>query len=473
MRPLRSLRRDVPRGVAAAVERALSSRPDDRFIDVTTFSAALARKFDPEQTLRDPRAWLGALVVGVAVVVCAWAGVDLPNPWAADRVRAEAIATRGEISALRERMTSWQRDLAARLNRAERGDAAESPLLESIDASARRSVFESPDLVSLEGQLDLADDLLEREDGAAARDAFVAARQSLESMLALLVGLEPVARARADALHEAADWLQAQAEHGDPVNPAGADAELALQAGERALAARDVEGAQREFARAVERYRTAIAEAPRLAAATRDEARREEIASFRVAASGLLVPISGKNLSFSIDRTEVSVGDYRRCVDLGGCKTPAVGPECNWKRSGSDDHPMNCVRPREAAAFCEFAGKRLPTDPEWEQAAQGADGRVFPWGSEPASCERAVVGDPNPRNRDGCGRDSTWPVGSKAQDRSPYGVLDLAGNVAEWTTAGALRGGDWIHPARFAHIVTRRNGNSDSAGLHWGFRCAK
>ncbi|RME42376.1 MAG: hypothetical protein D6795_21035, partial [Deltaproteobacteria bacterium] len=146
--------------------------------------------------------------------------------------------------------------------------------------------------------------------------------------------------------------------------------------------------------------------------------------------------------AFWIDETEVTVADFGRCVAAGACEVPPSGGSCNWGRSDREDHPVNCVSWFAAKDYCSWAGKRLPTEAEWEKAARGGcefgndpdrcepglDDRRYPWGQAPPTCDRAVFDD----GVDGCGRGSTWPVGSLPAGASPYGLLDMAGNVAEW-----------------------------------------
>ena len=128
-----------------------------------------------------------------------------------------------------------------------------------------------------------------------------------------------------------------------------------------------------------------------------------------------------------VDAHEVTVGDYRACVERGLCKRPPTGPGCNFPDAARDRHPINCVDWYEASRFCESNQKRLPTAPEWQLAARGTDGRIYPWGDQPPSNQLCWQGRP------GALRARTCEVGSVGSSASPYGLLDLAGNVAEWT----------------------------------------
>jgi sulfatase modifying factor 1 len=147
---------------------------------------------------------------------------------------------------------------------------------------------------------------------------------------------------------------------------------------------------------------------------------------------------------YAIDRYEVTVADFRRCVQAGGCDASGMSGfadaadnfdwvYCNWSKEGKDDHPINCVSWKQASSYCGWADKRLPTEAEWEKAARGTDQRTYPWGDEMISCEYAVTNETGKPGDKGCGRDSTYPVGSKPKGASPYGVQDIVGNVWEWT----------------------------------------
>ncbi len=153
--------------------------------------------------------------------------------------------------------------------------------------------------------------------------------------------------------------------------------------------------------------------------------------------------------AFYIDKTEVTVSAYKACVSAGSCTAPDpydASSNCNWRWSGRDSHPINCVDFSQAKAYCSNASKRLPTEAEWEKAARGTDGRIYPWGNQAPSCALTIWGDGS--NTDGCGLDSTWPVGSKPAGASFYGALDLAGNVWEWTS-------DWYDAGYYSKSPSR------------------
>jgi len=197
---------------------------------------------------------------------------------------------------------------------------------------------------------------------------------------------------------------------------------------------------------------------------------------------------------YRIDRHEVTVKNYRKCVDFGGCAEPGVFSDCNWRSSGRDEYPVNCVSWHQANDYCQWAGKRLPTEAEWEKAARGTDGRRYPWGNGPASCSLAVF---DSGSIAGCGKESTWPVCTKEAGNSPYGLCDMAGNVSEWVAdwygsdfysssarwnpggpssgeAKVLRGGSWNSGERGLRPSNRRE-SAPASTMRYnnvGFRCA-
>ena len=143
--------------------------------------------------------------------------------------------------------------------------------------------------------------------------------------------------------------------------------------------------------------------------------------------------------AFNIDKYEVTVGQYEKCVNAGKCKTPKTGGYYNWGKSGRRNHPINGVSWHDAKSYCGFIGKRLPTEAEWEKAATWENGRKYkyPSGKNTISCNDAVMDDGNKYggyDSDGCGKNSTWPVGSKPKEIN--GTFDMAGNLWEWVETG-------------------------------------
>jgi formylglycine-generating enzyme required for sulfatase activity len=142
--------------------------------------------------------------------------------------------------------------------------------------------------------------------------------------------------------------------------------------------------------------------------------------------------------AYAIDRREVTVAEYRRCVEAGACDVgPLVAGDGRYLRGV---WPMANVTWQDAADYCAWRGARLPTEAEWEKAARGDDGRTYPWGedlpdSELLNFSRSLVG-------------GTMPVGSYPAGASPYGALDMAGNVEEWVA-------DWYDPNYYAESSER------------------
>ena len=132
------------------------------------------------------------------------------------------------------------------------------------------------------------------------------------------------------------------------------------------------------------------------------------------------VPYHAVTLSaFEIDETEVTQRRYAACVEDRACTSPAG----SFDPSGTPELPVVFVDWTQADAYCRWADRRLPTEAEWEAAARGGDGRLYPWGNDVPDCARANV--------TGCG-DATKPVGSHPDGASVYGALDMAGNALEW-----------------------------------------
>jgi formylglycine-generating enzyme required for sulfatase activity len=195
------------------------------------------------------------------------------------------------------------------------------------------------------------------------------------------------------------------------------------------------------------------------------------------------------NLSaFWIDRTEVSNAMYARCVKDRKCAPPVNPRDKNpyYNNPRFANYPVVYIRWDNARDYCKWAGRRLPTEAEWEKAARGTDGRTYPWGED----------DPNPSllNYDN-NIGGPLPVNSYPLGASPYGVLNMAGNVREWVNdwynwsyyfrtvlinprgpirgeSRSLRGGAFDDSVRQITVYNRFNHFPYSAGNDRGFRCA-
>lgn len=179
--------------------------------------------------------------------------------------------------------------------------------------------------------------------------------------------------------------------------------------------------------------------------------------------------------AFYIDKTEVTAANYQACVLANRCRRPKYGKLYNGKVSERSLHPINGVTWKDAWTYCRWKGLRLPTEEEWEKAARGTDGRIYPWGESAEAAQLANVA----QEQDGF--INTAPVGSFPDGASPFGLLDMAGNVWEWTmsrhkpngTNRIIRGGSWYGQPRSARVYTRVVGPPKGRAADVGFRCAK
>lgn len=190
---------------------------------------------------------------------------------------------------------------------------------------------------------------------------------------------------------------------------------------------------------------------------------------------------------FWIDKTEVTVGAYRACVERGACpKLERTSSLCTYDL-GDPLLPVNCVPWAAAQIHCVAVGKRLPREVEWELAARGTTPIRYPWGGGGAGCGQANT-LANDKSQRSCAK-GPMRVGSRPSNASPFGILDMSGNVEEWVEdwytetvseasprAGAshvLRGGGWLTPPSRAKTTSRNWGSVREAGPNVGFRCAK
>jgi formylglycine-generating enzyme required for sulfatase activity len=194
--------------------------------------------------------------------------------------------------------------------------------------------------------------------------------------------------------------------------------------------------------------------------------------------------------AFDLDLTEVTVAQYSQCVHAGACvaapgvvQWPGVTSDdqqlskdmCNEDRPDRQDHAVNCVDWHMADAYCRWAGKRLPTEEEWEYAACGGD------------CNEAMKGKLGRAIARGAAR---WPYTSRVASAwpGPFGLYDMAGNVWEWTASAycpydhpgcgdprrVVRGGSWsVIDFLFVRLTDRSPGDPSTRNTNVGFRCAR
>jgi formylglycine-generating enzyme required for sulfatase activity len=207
--------------------------------------------------------------------------------------------------------------------------------------------------------------------------------------------------------------------------------------------------------------------------------------------------------AYEIDQFEVTTVQY-----LKYALAKDLPPLIDWQYDGGNfqetmaSHPVMHVSWADADAYCKWAGKRLPTEAEWEKAARGEDGRIYPWGNQPAGLSRANFGRTGLSGpvRDRPERLVLYPpiISVDKYDNAvgPYGTFQMAGNVAEWVadwydkdyyktapdrnpkgpengTQKSFRGGGWIDSTPSVRGA-QRNGTDPSTKMNWmGFRCAR
>ena len=193
--------------------------------------------------------------------------------------------------------------------------------------------------------------------------------------------------------------------------------------------------------------------------------------------------------TFFMDKYQVSVGQYARFLEATSQEAPPDWSIMN--RSQHQKRPIANVDWPEAKAYCTWAGKRLPTEAEWEKAARGTDGRTYPWGNEHPTKFFANVSRDNWNNHS-----ALTPVGTFEGGKSPYGIYDMAGNVWEWVNdwydpdyyktspsknptgpstgeSKVIRGGSWGSGPEALRSADREIHVPSFRGLGTGFRCAK
>ena len=185
--------------------------------------------------------------------------------------------------------------------------------------------------------------------------------------------------------------------------------------------------------------------------------------------------------SFYIDRHEVTNREYEKFV-----KEANYPPPLNWEEgtfaSGKGDFPVLYVSRTDAMKYAKWAGKRLPTEDEWEKASRGTDGRVYPWGNT-FDPYKSVTAESDLKFLLGalCEFGTANKIELAPGDVSPFGVHDMAGNVREWTVTlemadsekAVVKGGSWLDLSVNARAAHREVIPGDSVSHIIGFRCAK
>ena len=188
-----------------------------------------------------------------------------------------------------------------------------------------------------------------------------------------------------------------------------------------------------------------------------------------------------------IYRTEVTNAMYQQCANVNACPRPDYQSSNTrsdyYGNPTFEDYPVVYVSWKDASSYCRWAGGRLPTEAEWEKAARGTDERLFPWGNQPPQTSYANYGTQD-----------TEPVGSYLDGASPYGVLDMAGNVIEWVrdyfqatyyqispeidplgpasgSTRVYRGGAYHNQASAIRTVMRGSRAENHSNVDIGFRC--
>jgi formylglycine-generating enzyme required for sulfatase activity len=202
--------------------------------------------------------------------------------------------------------------------------------------------------------------------------------------------------------------------------------------------------------------------------------------------------------SFYIDRAEITNAAYKVCVDARACTAPgSLGSATRssyFGDAGFVNYPVVFVSWTQADTYCRWVGRRLPSEAEWEKAGRGSsDTRQYPWGNMPADCPSANV---TRTNGMACVGDTTADATYPASSASPYGAIDMCGNVWEWVadwysatyyavSPGASppgpssgsqkvrRGGGWVNEPIFGRVANRASDDPSAQLGAVGFRCAR
>ena len=185
---------------------------------------------------------------------------------------------------------------------------------------------------------------------------------------------------------------------------------------------------------------------------------------------------------FYIDRYEVTVDQFRKYLNAVGKEELPMMKHPNFNQG---NHPITGMTWHEASEYCRWQNKRLATEEEWEKAARGTEAFLYPWGNDPDATRANSRGKGDPFRY-------SAPVGQFLDGQSPYGVMDMAGNVWEWTgdwfkpypgnhhandlygeKMKVIRGGSWISNMDLARSAVRGKALPDQMLNYIGFRCVR
>jgi formylglycine-generating enzyme required for sulfatase activity len=463
-----SFPRSIPDPIRRVVLTACRLRPEQRYPDARAMRAALRAALVESSAAPRPRRRRAALPLALgAVALAALAAypllsgrLDPSELWtaltgegASPREEPKAAASQAEVPPIREQTP-----------------LREEPATEAAAAPEEGGGVEDP----IRALLARADEQLEQR-----RLTSPAGDNALESYRAVLELSPDDARAQDGLIKIRGRYLEwaARAEERADLEVAAGYYERALRAvpGDEEVERRRAALSER-IARAREEREARAAEAPAADDAAQQLAAvepsppsamvRVEAGPFPMGEGG---SASGTTEAFAIDRTEVTTAAYAKCVDAGACRPILSHRNCNSSHPDRAEHPANCVSFSQARRYCEWEGKRLPTGEEWEKAARGTEGATYAWGGAAPACGLLVGRAPD------CTVRGTAPVGSKPAGASPYGALDMMGNVWEWTLDAAgdrhvLRGGAWnTAPVGADH----RYPYPDKGTPSTGFRCVR
>jgi len=200
--------------------------------------------------------------------------------------------------------------------------------------------------------------------------------------------------------------------------------------------------------------------------------------------------------AYYIDKFEITNAQYANCVNEGVCTRPYL--ISMYESPQHTEHPVVLVNWYAANTYCEWRGARLPSEAEWEKAARGTDGRYYPWGKHfngelTNFCDSSCTKYYSNRDYDD-GENGIAPVGSYPDGASPYGVLDMAGNVGEWVadwydenyyknspkenplgpssgSSRGVRGGSYYSNDNGVSVTSRSSYGPDFKTVYYGFRC--